>query len=121
LPEIDESTRTAAVVFQFDPGQRLLVGQLARLALQQRVDTKGIWLPTSALVKGIRGLWSCFAVEKTHDRGAYEVRRRDVEVLHTEADRVFVRGTINDGDRIIKDGVQRVVPGQLVKVKAEGG
>jgi hypothetical protein len=42
-------------------------------------------------------------------------------VLHTETERVFVRGTLEDSDRIIADGLHRVVPGQRVLASTQGG
>jgi hypothetical protein len=48
-------------------------------------------------------------------RGGAKVSRRDVEVLHTDAERSFVRGLIEPGDWIIVSGTQRVVPGQAVR------
>jgi len=40
--------------------------------------------------------------------------REAVEVLHVTGDRAYVRGTLNDGDRVIADGVHRVAPGTRV-------
>ena len=45
----------------------------------------------------------------------FRVKQRDVEVLQTESDRVLVRGTIRDGDRVIVNGNHRLVTGQLVR------
>ncbi|WP_197455330.1 efflux RND transporter periplasmic adaptor subunit [Stieleria neptunia] len=49
------------------------------------------------------------------DRVQHRVERRDVEVLHTTADRVFVRGAIGAGDQIVASGVHRLVAGQSVR------
>ena len=47
-------------------------------------------------------------------------KRRDVEVLYTNGDRVLVRGTLNPGNQVIVDGTHRFVSGQLVQpLKAE--
>ena len=45
---------------------------------------------------------------------SYQVERRLIEVLETNGKRVLVRGTIKAGDTIVVDGVQRLVPGQLI-------
>ena len=37
-----------------------------------------------------------------------------VEIVRTEGTRVYARGTVRDGDRIIIDGLSRLVPGQLI-------
>ena len=48
------------------------------------------------------------------------LERRVVEVLHAEADRAYVRGTLQDGDWVVRTGVQRLVPGQQVAAAAAG-
>jgi hypothetical protein len=44
-----------------------------------------------------------------------QLERRDVEILHTEPERVFARGVLMSGERIVATGAHRVVPGQLVR------
>jgi hypothetical protein len=46
----------------------------------------------------------------------FRVARRDLEVLHTESDRVLVRGTLQAGEQVITGGTHRVVPGQVVRL-----
>ncbi len=46
------------------------------------------------------------------------VERHLVELVHTEAARAFVRGTLETSDRVVSTGVQRIVPGQLVTLVA---
>ena len=110
-PEVNPATRTRTVVLAVtnaNSGTSAPV-MVARLEVMQTVATQGLWLPTTALTRSDRGLWSCFVlVENT-------VERRDVEVLHTEADRVLVRGLLKAGDRVVTVGVQRLVPGQQVQ------
>jgi multidrug efflux pump subunit AcrA (membrane-fusion protein) len=102
---------------------------VARLQSKQTIPANGFWLPTTALVRGEKGLWSCYvlgAADQTNadsEPKSYAVERRDVEVLHTEGDasstgealRVLVRGTLQPGDTVIIDGTHRIVPGQLVQ------
>jgi multidrug efflux pump subunit AcrA (membrane-fusion protein) len=47
----------------------------------------------------------------------HRVQKRDVEVINTENDRVLVRGTLNDGEQIVIDGLHRIAEGQLVSPK----
>jgi multidrug efflux pump subunit AcrA (membrane-fusion protein) len=117
LPEVNPATRTRTVVLTLPSSISSLLApkQVARLQVQQNVATTGYWLPTTALVRGERGLWAFYSPVETQDR-SYQVERRDVEVLHTAGDRALVRGTIQPGDKAIVDGTQRVVPGQLVKI-----
>jgi len=113
-PQIDEATRTQRHIFELmDVPAGIVRGQLARIELKVTIMSKGIWVPQTALVRAPRGLWACYVVG---DDGI--VARREVTVIHTDETRVFVRGTLRDGERLIRTGAHRVVAGQ--RVQAEG-
>ncbi len=115
-PDVDPSSRTVTAIFRLktrDDGP-VLPGQVARLQVEEETSERGFWVPVSSLSKGKRGLWSCYALAADGE-GGFQVERRDVEVVHASSERVFVRGTLQDGDLLIKDGVHRVVPGQRVE------
>ncbi len=114
LPEVDTATRTRTVILQLEPNTKVSPQQIARLQITQTNNIEGYWLPVTALVKGERGLWSCYTVIPTNDSNTYQVERRLIEVLETKGEQVLVRGTLQEGDTIITDGTQRLVPGQLV-------
>ncbi|MFN6065640.1 MAG: efflux transporter periplasmic adaptor subunit, partial [Pseudanabaena sp.] len=78
----------------------------------QTEQIQGFWMPTTALYRGERVLRSCFEIAREVD--AYRVEKRDVEVLHTEGDRVLVRGTISANEEVVSSGTQRLVNGQTV-------
>ena len=69
----------------------------------------------------MRGLWTSYVltkpkVENTNIPGnSLVLEQRTVEVLHQESDRVLVRGTLQPGDRMVANGVHRLVPGQIVR------
>jgi RND family efflux transporter MFP subunit len=122
-PETNLQTRTSTVVLKLqDPSQAAnnkttnlampKSGEIARLRVSQTEQMQGFWLPTTALSRGERGLWSCFAIVRDGD--AYRVEKRDVEVLYTEGDRVLVRGTISANEDVVSSGTQRLVNGQIV-------
>jgi multidrug efflux pump subunit AcrA (membrane-fusion protein) len=115
LPEVDSATRTRTVVLKLAPtaSNKVAPGEIARLAVAQTTATQGYWLPIEALVKGDRGLWSCFAVVAT-DSQDKQVKLRSVELLTIQGDRVLVRGMLQPGDLIVANGTHRLVPGQLV-------
>jgi len=129
LPELDSSTRTQTAILTLERGvaSQVVAGEIARLKLTETIPMRGYWLPATALVRGERGLWSSYvlveaepsqisSVSQNVERGTpHRVEQRDVEVLHTEGDRVFVRGTLQSGDSVIISGTQRIVPGQLVR------
>jgi multidrug efflux pump subunit AcrA (membrane-fusion protein) len=93
-----------------------------RLELTERVTEPGFWLPIAALTEGLRGLWTVYALVPANpsaEPGEDSVRLvepRAVEILHTEADRVFARGTLADGDRIVAGGLHRLARGQRVRI-----
>ncbi|MGF1677264.1 MAG: efflux transporter periplasmic adaptor subunit, partial [Rivularia sp. (in: cyanobacteria)] len=113
LPEVDPATRTRTVILQLASTAQVSPKEIARFKISQTQEIEGYWLPITALVKGDRGLWSCYAVVDQKD-GNSKVERRLVEVLETNGKQVLVRGTIQAGDTIVTEGTQRLVPGQLV-------
>ncbi|WP_287139582.1 efflux RND transporter periplasmic adaptor subunit [Crocosphaera sp.] len=115
LPEVDAATRTQTIILNLESsaGFRVPQGAIARLNVNETIAQSGFWLPTTALIKGDRGLWSCYVVIEG-ENGTQIVEKRDIEILYTESSRILVRGTINPGDRVITQGTQRVVPGQIV-------
>ncbi len=118
LPEVDAATRTRTLVLKLNPtaANQVSPGEIARLAVTTTTAINGYWLPVSALVKGDRGLWNCFAIVKESNNT--KVERRYVEVLATEPERVLVRGTLQPGDLIVANGTHRLVSGQLVRQKS---
>ena len=126
FPEVDPATRTQTVVLRLEKpaAERLVQGQVVRLRLRDSVATDGFWLPSTALTKGSRGLWTALVAEEVGSdgasaRGLFRVARRDLEVLHTASDRVLVRtncARATASCRVISSGTHRIVPGQAVHV-----
>jgi multidrug efflux pump subunit AcrA (membrane-fusion protein) len=116
FPEVDPATRTRTVTLRLDESasKRVVHGEVVRLLLDESVAQPGYWLPLTALAQGSRGLWTTL-VAMPDSANEFVVERRDVEVLHTESDRVFVRGTLDAGDLVIDGGTHRIVPGQSVR------
>jgi RND family efflux transporter MFP subunit len=117
LDEVDVQTRTRTVVFSLDQSASIhaITGELCEIEVAETVDTSGIWVPTSSLVKGFRGLWLVYAIEE-NESGQLISQKRDVEVVKTRSDRVLVRGTLNDGEQIVRDGVHRIANHQAVTI-----
>jgi RND family efflux transporter MFP subunit len=116
LPEVDPQSRTVTVVVELPSHEALRAGQTVRLKQTERQSLDGVWVPSTALVPGSRGLWSLYVLGAADEVAidTFVVAKRDVEVLHTEGDRMLVRGTVRAGDRAIVSGIQRIVPGQRV-------
>ena len=109
LPEIDPATRTQTAVLNLVDAS-IPLGSTIELTLNETITESGYWLPLGALTQGDRGLWGVYVINRDN-----VVNRRLVELIHTEANRVFARGTLADGDRVIDTGVHRIVPGQRVR------
>lgn len=123
LPEREAATRTVTVLLELpDAAAFARSGDLAEIQLARSVQASGFWLPTSALTESVRGLWSCYVAEPSDDGqgdGIYRIARRDLEVLHATTDRVYVRGTLHPGERVVTEGVHRIVPGQPVLLASD--
>ena len=123
LPVRDDSSRTVDVIVELpDPRSHVRPGDRATLMFSDFIHEGGFWLPTTALVEGPRGLWGCYVIEPSNENtDTYKVVQRDLTILHQTSDRVYVRGTLQHGDRVIRSGTHRVVSGQLVVPDGQGG
>ncbi len=112
LPVRTSAGRTVDAIFLADAGDGLRPGDLTRLSLDLPREASGFWIPISALEEGERGLWATVVAEPKD--GGHLAQRRQVHILHQEADRVFVQGALREGDLLISDGLHRIVAGQRV-------
>lgn len=121
LKRVDQSTRTVTAIFDVaENNMNIRAGGLARLTLNNDIQQDGFWLPSSALAESRRGLWSVYTLKPYKGYKGYgTLSRQELQVLYTDSNRVFVRGTLQDGDRIISGGIHRLIPNQLVYI-AEG-
>lgn len=114
VPEVNGATRTiTAVIDPVAPPQSLVAGEVVQLRMSEWVTEPGFWVPNSALVAAPRGLWSVY-LARPMDADAALVERAALELLHSEAERSFVRGTLTPGNAFIVDGTHRLSPGQQV-------
>ena len=138
LPELEGSSRTVTAILTLPADARVLPGEIARLQVTDNIQESGFWLPTTALVRSDRGLWSAYTVapaestdesEASHSESAdsdtinpdathpeFIIQRQELEILQTDGDHVYVRGTIQPGDQLVTTGTHRIVPGQTVTV-----
>ncbi|MFK8051491.1 MAG: efflux RND transporter periplasmic adaptor subunit [Woeseiaceae bacterium] len=129
IPRRNSRTRAIEVIFELDPGAAARVGDIAELSAERLVVQQGYWLPLDALSEGARSVWQVLAVMPLDERDSalarntgatHRLENRPVEVLYEEADRVFARGALRDGDNIVANGLQRVVNGQGVRIADDG-
>lgn len=108
---VDTLSRSVGLRYQLPEGSDVLEGQLAYLSFDETVPDKGYWVPLTALIDGLRGVWNVYVVGDNN-----QVERRSVNVLYADSERAFVSGAITDGEAIIASGLHRVVPGQPVEI-----
>jgi RND family efflux transporter MFP subunit len=108
-------TRTVDIIVSLtEQNVSILPGDLLHIDISSDIDAQGFWVPRKALVSGVRGLWSLFAVEVID--GEHQLVAKLVEMVHTDDKKAFVRGALRDGEPLVIEGVQRLVPGQKVKI-----
>ena len=111
-PDVDPATLTMTAVFELPAGTGVLDGEPVSLLLSENVAVEGGWLPLSALIEGERGLWNVYRLAPQDN--VTVTAREVVEVLEVQGNRVFVRGTLADGERVVTDGLHRVTAGTAV-------
>lgn len=115
--DLDRATRSRVAIIDVEEAAGLFPGRIVRVKRSRRVGESGFWLPRTALVKSIRGLWACLVA--VDEGGETVVRRRALEILHDTENVVFVRGTLEPGERVVRDGSHRIVDGQVVDVRED--
>ena len=113
--DIDPQTLTVLAVLTLPKEQSVRVGQTVALEIEERVSETGGWLPITALLEGDKGLWTVL-VTKEGEAGEIITARESVEVVYSEGERVFVRGTVADGTNVVASGMHRLSPGSPVDI-----
>ncbi|MDF1657510.1 MAG: efflux RND transporter periplasmic adaptor subunit [Verrucomicrobiales bacterium] len=119
LPQRDRQSRTVDVILALPENKgSLRDGDLVSAMRTETIDSEGFFLPRDSLTESVRGLWACYVATPDLEAGAeaHRLDRRDLEVLHEYSDQVYVRGAIREGDWVLSSGLQKVAPGQRVKI-----
>ncbi len=139
LPTVDSATQTRRAIFDLtvnsvapDEGlfPAVVDGQLAQIRLEDRIAEPGFWVPATAITSDHSGLWSCLILIPADRTAVGEtstgesscsgvVGKQSIEVLHQRDDWLFVRGTLEDGQILITNGLHRIVPGQMVTARID--
>lgn len=108
---VDEATGTAALRAEIpNPDRVLLPGQFVRVRLDLGGSATALLVPQRAVTVGAQGS----SVMVLGRDGKAE--RRAVRVGELRGDSWVVLSGLTEGDRVITDGLQRVRPGQPVRV-----
>ncbi|MFT7287142.1 MAG: RND family efflux transporter MFP subunit [Halieaceae bacterium] len=114
-PDVNPVSMTVVAIFNLADDLDAFDGEPLSISLPRQIAETGGWLPLSSLLEGERGMWTVLKMHSA-ESGAVRAQREVVEVLHVSGDRAFVRGTLNDGDMVIADGVHRIAPGTHVRI-----
>ena len=110
---VDSGSRTVKLRFALPESAEVIDGQLAYLQFSDVHDMSGYWIPLSAMTDGLRGVWNVFVMSDKDSQ--HVVERRSIQVLHANAEYAYVTGALTSGERLISDGLHRLVPGQAVQ------
>jgi RND family efflux transporter MFP subunit len=115
-PRKERRTRTVDVLLKILKPEGLVPGDLVEWPVATTVQAEGTWLPRNSLTSSKRGLWAVYIAIPSEGTQHHQLERREVEVIHMASDLVFVQGAIRDGQIVVTDGIQRLVPAQRVSV-----
>ena len=139
-PVADGLLRTRDVYLRVDQVPLSRIGQPVSLRIPVRrfadgeTDDDRFWVPTMALTRGVRGLWSVFvavptgaaadhragepgnASEEVHAPGGMVAERRDVEVLQVAGDASLIRGDVARREWIVLAGAHRIGAGVPIRL-----
>lgn len=92
---------------------------LATIELMVTVKRKGTWVPITALQQNFRGLWSLYGL-KAVTSSTYRVVKHHAKIYFSDDFKVYISSDVKQGSYIIKDGLLRIVPGEIVEISKQG-
>lgn len=108
---VGQSTGTVTLRATFaNPDRLLLPGMFVRAVVEVGVNPKAILVPQRGVSRDPRGLATALFVGADN-----KVEQRTIEVSQTRGSNWIVEKGVNDGDKIIVDGLQKVRAGATVK------
>lgn len=122
LPERSSATRNFEVICALpSPPPLLRPGDAVNMVVSKAVEARGVWLPITSLTESYRGLFGVLvAIPEEGEEGGYRLSMQEVRVIDQIDDRVYVASALKEGDLVVKDGLNRVVPGLRVVIKRDG-
>lgn len=115
-PTVDRATLSRSVRVGIDNDWP--PGALAYVAIEEQVSQAGAWLPDSAVTEGLRGTWVVYVAVPVGD-GRHQLQARSVIIHHADQSRLFVSGALEQGEQVLKGGLHRYAPGQLVRIEPD--
>jgi len=111
---VDAGTGSVSVRAIFpNPDHVLLPGMFVRAIIDEGTDSHAMLIPQEGVTRDRTGRASVLVVGPDN-----KVTKRPVSASRTLGESWVVEGGLNDGDRVIVSGLQRVQPGMLVRATA---
>ena len=129
-PAITQTTQTREVVLELSPASSLIapLGGAVSVSVESSQLSQGLWVPTSALTAGSRGLWTVYVARpasNTVDTPAYSnnsippdtgvVERVQVELLRAGEEWSEIQGPLSEGQWVVATGTHRISNKQRVR------
>src|SRR5690606_6801023 len=113
---VDSSTGAVTLRAEFpNPDRKLLPGMFVHAQLQEGVQENAILVPQQAVFRDTRGVANAWVVKADNT-----VEQRELETLRTVGNAWLIGSGINDGERVIAEGLQLVRNGIEVAPVAAG-
>ncbi|ERV81051.1 hypothetical protein Q058_00122 [Pseudomonas aeruginosa BL04] len=108
---VDPSTGAVTLRAEFpNPQRKLLPGMFVRAQLEEGTRNSALLVPQQALLRDARGAPYVWLVRKDNT-----VERREVQTLRTVGNAWLIEQGLQEGDRIVVEGVQRARKGIRVQ------
>jgi membrane fusion protein (multidrug efflux system) len=109
---VDQGTGSVTVRAVFpNPNQVLLPGMFVRARIEQGVNDQAILVPEQGVTRDAKGQATALVVGSDN-----KVAQRVIQANRTYGNQWVVEGGLQDGDRVIVAGTQKVQPGATVRV-----
>jgi membrane fusion protein (multidrug efflux system) len=111
---VDPSTGSVTLRLVFpNPRQILLPGMFVRAVVEEGVSERALLVPQQGVTRDTKGAPVAWVVNKEE-----KVEQRSLELDRPIGDKWLVTKGLDDGDRVIVEGLQRVRPGDRVRAVA---
>ena len=116
--DLQQATRTVLLRLRLPEKAVAFNGDIAELNLTEAISQPGYWVPATAVTDGVRGLWSLYVVKASSSKALPVVlEKRDVAIHHANSEHYFVSGPIHAGEKVVTNGLHKLVPGQKVRLQ----
>jgi membrane fusion protein (multidrug efflux system) len=113
-PQVDQTTDTLTMRATLpNPERQLVDGQFVTVIVKERKEQPRLVVPQAALQVDQAGYY-VLVVDADH-----KVEQRRVTTGSTQGTDIVIQDGVKEGDQVIIDGVQKVRPGQVVRVSGE--